>query len=183
MKVYQTGKHGIFIGEVEADESPLEPGVFLIPAGCVEVAPPAVAEGKVAVWEAGAWLVKNLPPPREEPGEEEPPLTDAEKLTRERAGMELSFAQFVVGLTETGWISDAEADAWLAGNALPAGVEVALNQIPAQAGQTKPRLRARARALRPSVVLRNNELLLLMAQQRGATAEQLDNLFRTYSQV
>lgn len=96
---------------------------------------------------------------------------------------ELSFAQFVVGLTETGWITDAEAEAWLAGNALPAGVELALGQIPAQAGGQKPRLRARARALRPSVVMRNNELLAMMAAQRGATAEQLDDMFRTYAAI
>lgn len=96
---------------------------------------------------------------------------------------ELSFAQFVIGLTETGWITDAEAEAWLGGNALPAAVEAALGQIPAQVSGQKPRLRARARALRPSVVMRNNELLAMMAAQRGATQEQLDNLFRTYSEI
>jgi hypothetical protein len=183
MKVYQTDRHGAYVGEVDADESPLEPGVFLIPAGCVELPPPAVAEGKVAVWEGGVWLVKNVPPPTETPDEQEPPLSDEEKLARERSQMQLSFAQFVVGLTETDWITDAEAEAWLAGNALPAAVDAALAQIPAQAGGQKPRLRARARALRPSTVVRTNELLALMAQSRGATQEQLDDLFRTYAKI
>ena len=39
-KVYQTNYSGLFVGETLADESPLEPDVFLIPAGCVETAPP-----------------------------------------------------------------------------------------------------------------------------------------------
>ncbi|MDN4021508.1 phage tail protein [Acinetobacter pittii] len=38
--VYQTNYSGLFVGETVADESPLEPGVFAIPAGCVETAPP-----------------------------------------------------------------------------------------------------------------------------------------------
>lgn len=38
--VYQTNSAGLFVGETIADESPLEPGVFLIPAGCIELAPP-----------------------------------------------------------------------------------------------------------------------------------------------
>lgn len=39
--VYQTDHFGWFTGKTVADESPLEPGVFLIPAGCFEDAPPA----------------------------------------------------------------------------------------------------------------------------------------------
>lgn len=94
---------------------------------------------------------------------------------------ELSFSQFVIGLAELGWITDAEAETWLAGNGLPAGVEAVLSQLPASApGGVKPRLRARARAMRPSVIERNNELLLMMAQARGATAEQLDDFFHAY---
>lgn len=38
--VYQTNYSGLFVGETLADESPLEPGVFPLPAGCVELAPP-----------------------------------------------------------------------------------------------------------------------------------------------
>lgn len=37
--VYQTNSSGLFLTETLADESPMEPGVFLIPAGCVELAP------------------------------------------------------------------------------------------------------------------------------------------------
>lgn len=53
--VYQTDHLGIFIGSAEAAESPLEPGVYLIPGGCVEVPPPAIPEHKVAWWNGRAW--------------------------------------------------------------------------------------------------------------------------------
>ena len=68
---------GIFHSEGVADESPLEPGVFLIPAHATTVAPPELAESEVAVFRNGAWSVEVLPPP-------EPPavLTPAEKLAQ-----------------------------------------------------------------------------------------------------
>jgi len=59
--VYQTDGQGVFVGTTYARESPLEPGVFLIPAGCVEVAPPSFTAGQVARWSAGAWQVEDAP--------------------------------------------------------------------------------------------------------------------------
>lgn len=53
--VYQTDHLGVYIGAVEACESPLEPGVYLIPGGCVETPPPAIPEHKVAWWNGQAW--------------------------------------------------------------------------------------------------------------------------------
>lgn len=53
--VYQTDHLGIFIGAVAADESQLEPGVYLIPGGCVEAEPPSVPEHKAAWWNGDAW--------------------------------------------------------------------------------------------------------------------------------
>lgn len=47
--VYQTDHFGWYVGKSIADESPLEPGVFHIPAGCFEDAPP---EGP---YEEGLW--------------------------------------------------------------------------------------------------------------------------------
>lgn len=52
--VYQTDSSGIFIGETIARESPLEPGVYLIPFGCVEETPPS-AIGHAAVYVNNAW--------------------------------------------------------------------------------------------------------------------------------
>ncbi|WP_055128633.1 hypothetical protein [Pseudomonas mediterranea] len=53
--VYQTDHLGIFIGAVTADESPLEPGVYMVPGGCVEIPPPAIPEHKAAWWNGQAW--------------------------------------------------------------------------------------------------------------------------------
>lgn len=53
--VYQTDHLGLFVAEVKADESPLEPGVYMIPGGCVEIPPPAIPEHKAAWWNGQAW--------------------------------------------------------------------------------------------------------------------------------
>lgn len=53
--VYQYDIAGMFTGETEADESPLEPGVFLIPARCVEVAPPAYTGDQWPRWNGAQW--------------------------------------------------------------------------------------------------------------------------------
>jgi len=53
--VYQTDHLGIYVGAVQADPSPLEPDVWLIPGGCVEAAPPAIPERKAALWRGDRW--------------------------------------------------------------------------------------------------------------------------------
>lgn len=53
--VYQTNHLGLYVGPAIAQESPLEPGVFLIPAGCVEVAPPECPEDKIQSWNGKRW--------------------------------------------------------------------------------------------------------------------------------
>jgi hypothetical protein len=58
---------GVFIGVDFAQESPLEPGVFLLPAGATFVEPPQVAEGKQATWDGKAWAVTGIPLPAPEP--------------------------------------------------------------------------------------------------------------------
>lgn len=61
--VSQLGADGYFVGPVVADESPLEPGVFLIPAGAVDRVPPTVEPGKrYRVWGA-SWRGEALPAP------------------------------------------------------------------------------------------------------------------------
>ncbi|WP_273822681.1 hypothetical protein [Pseudomonas asplenii] len=53
--VYQTSPLGLFTGITEADESPLEAGVFLIPGGCVETPPPLIPDNKAAHWNGQEW--------------------------------------------------------------------------------------------------------------------------------
>ncbi len=68
MIVYQLGPEGYFAGPVKADESPLEPGIFLIPGGCVETAPPVFdPASQRARWVDGDWQVEDIPQPEPEP--------------------------------------------------------------------------------------------------------------------
>lgn len=53
--VYQTDLDGYFIGPVEADPDPLNPGGHLIPAGCIGSVPPPLAANEAARWVSGAW--------------------------------------------------------------------------------------------------------------------------------
>lgn len=63
--VYQTDDQGFFTGLVAADPSPLEPGVWLIPGGAVDVEPPVLADGERARWNGAGWTVIAPPPPPE----------------------------------------------------------------------------------------------------------------------
>lgn len=76
--------NGELIGESLADESPLETGVFLIPAFATDVAPPAPVAGKSIVFAGGTWQIVDVavtaPPAADEPTPEQL----HEKARRER---------------------------------------------------------------------------------------------------
>lgn len=57
MKIaYQTDSAGMLVGDTVADESPLEPGVFLIPAGATLTPPPTDwPDGKWPRWNGSSW--------------------------------------------------------------------------------------------------------------------------------
>jgi len=61
-QVIQLDAAGYFVGATIADESPLEPGVFLLPAGTVDADAPVIPEGKKAKWD-GAWVFEDIPQP------------------------------------------------------------------------------------------------------------------------
>ena len=61
--ISQLDDEGVFVGPVVADESPLEPGVFLIPARAVDATPPTVPAGKLARWNGEKFIFENLPKP------------------------------------------------------------------------------------------------------------------------
>lgn len=85
----------IYQGEVqlgEGDISPLEPEVFLIPAGCVEVVPPSHDHSEFLEWGDGAWVVKKVPEPIPEP--EEAPLTQEQLLARFTAAIQKRLDDF-----------------------------------------------------------------------------------------
>lgn len=89
----------------------------------------------------------------------------------------LTFAQLLIGLVAEGWITEAQGDAWLEGR-LPPPVLTLIGTMPAAA-----RFAAKARAARPSAVLRADPLVNALAQARGLTAAQVDAFFATYSKV
>jgi len=73
MIAYQTDADGAYVGRVVCDESPLEPGVFLIPRGAVTIEPPDVLPNQIARWLGDGWIVDVLPePPAPDP---EPAVT------------------------------------------------------------------------------------------------------------
>lgn len=76
MQVYQTDHNGFYVGPAVADADPLDEGNWLIPAGCVTEAPPALSEGQRAQFSDGAWVVVE-PEPEPEPAEQLP-LTKAD---------------------------------------------------------------------------------------------------------
>lgn len=59
---YQFDRAGLYVGTTEADESPLEPGVYLLPAHTTLDAPPAdVPADKWPRWHGRAWELVNRP--------------------------------------------------------------------------------------------------------------------------
>lgn len=70
---------GALLGSREADESPLEPGVFLMPAFSTDVTPPAPVDGKYRIFSGESWSYADIPNPEEvepEPETEEGPPTE-----------------------------------------------------------------------------------------------------------
>lgn len=110
----------------------------------------------------------HVPPPEPSP---------EDLLAAERAGMRLTFSQLLIGLVAEGWISEAEGEAWLAGE-LPASVITLIATLP-----TAERFAAKARALRPSEILRTDRLVSALASAEGKTEAELDAFFRAYAAV
>lgn len=67
MQVYQTDEDGFFVGVVMADPDPLRPDQWLIPGGCITIAPPPIGEGERAQWIGTAWVLVPDPQPEREP--------------------------------------------------------------------------------------------------------------------
>jgi hypothetical protein len=100
MKTYNYAPDtGIFYAEGVADESPLEPGVFLIPAHATTLKPPRTTLPKVAVFRDGEWSVEVLPPPPESAPEPTPlaELTAEEKLAQ--SGLSVAELKELLGLS------------------------------------------------------------------------------------
>lgn len=68
---YQFDYAGILVGETVADESPLEPGVFLLPGRCTLTPPPKSAPaGQCPRWTGTAWELISVPASQAEPADD-----------------------------------------------------------------------------------------------------------------
>lgn len=72
---------GDYLAPGLADESPLEPGVWLIPAYATDIKPPRITSGKRAIFNDGAWALESIPIP--EPMPEPQPIPSPSELTTE----------------------------------------------------------------------------------------------------
>lgn len=76
MKVYHYHHStGVFLGESLADESPLEPGVYLVPANSTNMEPPEVEAGEYVEWDGEEWAVKVMPDSEPDPAGQTVPLS------------------------------------------------------------------------------------------------------------
>lgn len=123
----------------------------------------------VAGWSSRDYSLVEVPPP--------PAPTPEEVLQAERAGMQLSFAQMIIGLVAEQWITQADGEGWLAG-ILPPTVIATIHLLP-QAHQ----FAAKAKATRPSYVARLDPLVEMMALAQKRTPAEIDAFFRTYATV
>ena len=64
MIAYHYDRAGLYQSNSQADESPLEPGVYLLPANSTFVAPPIeVPDGRWPRWNGVSWDFVNRPQP------------------------------------------------------------------------------------------------------------------------
>lgn len=89
----------------------------------------------------------------------------------------MTFAQLLIGLVAEGWTTEAEGDAWLAGT-IPAAASQLIATLP-----VNQRFAAKARAARPSTVLRNDPLVNALAEMQGKTQADMDAFFTAYAAV
>ncbi len=80
--VIQLDEDGYFIGLTVADESPLEPNVFLLPARAIEAPMPTLTDGVRAKWN-GEWIYETIIKQEPEKQPEPPALTYAELRSME----------------------------------------------------------------------------------------------------
>lgn len=84
--VPQLDQHGYVIGVVVADPSPLEPDVYLIPGGAIEVELPVVPNGMRAKWNGSGFDFEEIPRPEpvRVPTSEEVKLSVWDRIKYER---------------------------------------------------------------------------------------------------
>lgn len=96
-EVIQLDHEGYFIGFTVADESPLEPGVYLYPAGTIDAPDPQPPENHTARWVDGAWLYEEIKLPEPEP---EPPPWSPTTYEEKRMNEYPNFREYLDGVVK-----------------------------------------------------------------------------------
>ena len=81
--VCQLDKNGYYVGMTEADESPLENGVYLMPAGSVDAKEPVLKDGYRLKWSGSNFTYEEIPIKEPVAEFDKPILTYAELRKRE----------------------------------------------------------------------------------------------------
>lgn len=149
--VSQLDPNGFFVAAVEADPSPKEQGVYLIPAGAIDTSPPVVPAGKAALWQASSWVFVDPPVT---PGSEPPPSVDGPPQVVSR--FQARAALHLAGLLD-------QVEQIMADPQTPV-----LSRLAWQDAQE---------------FRRSSPTLLALADQLGLSAEALDQLFITASEI
>lgn len=127
--VFQTDERGFLVGETAADESPLEPGVWLIPRGAVAQPPPEPRAGQRPYWNGSTWEMRT--PPAEPARPEPQPELRARRTATPLAFLERFTQQERIAVRRAARADDALED-WL--DMLRAAQEVDLDDRRTQAG-------------------------------------------------
>lgn len=105
--VYQLDQYGVLMGEIEALESPLEPGVFHLPAGCIDPDvpfPENVGLDQYVFWKDGNWWVADIPP--------DPNAPTLASIAREWRNAELARADIVLLKVQDGMPNLGSVGEW-----------------------------------------------------------------------
>lgn len=144
---------GFYVGTTIADESPLEPGVWLMPAHTTEIAPPAYGDGQLPKWTGSAWTLESVVPV--------PDVPDA-----------ISDRQFFQQLAVNGTITQAEALAAVQTGAIPAVLEAFVDALP-EADQFGARMLLSG----ATVFLRDHPLTAAIGAAQGMDSAEIDAFF------
>jgi hypothetical protein len=69
-----------YSGQTQANESPREPGVYLLPANATTLEPPAARDGFISVWGGSSWQVESIPLPPEPVAPPVIPVADLRRM-------------------------------------------------------------------------------------------------------
>lgn len=163
IQVYQVRQDGVLIGYTAADESPLEPGAYLIPGYCVTEEPPSFSEGHQARWDwdAEEWVIE--------------PCADAVGLPEETSDpvvKEVSVRQFAQALAETGRLTWPDARAWGARGEVPPAIMAEIDKIEDFTERNRTLMFLEA----AKSVERSHPKTVELAQMMSWTPEELDGI-------